>query len=42
MPEWYIQTYMAMVGAIWGIVELKRALPQLAGALRKAKEGGDG
>lgn len=24
LPEWYIQTYMAMMAVIWGIAELKQ------------------
>ena len=35
MPEWYIKVYLAMVGGIWGVQELKRALPALAAGLRR-------
>ncbi len=39
MPEWYVQTFMSMIGGIWGISALKNTVPGLiqgvAGAIRK-------
>ena len=44
VPDWWVQTYMAASGSIWGISVLKDAAPQLVGgirdALKKKKEYG--
>lgn len=29
MPAWYIQTYMGIIGAVWGISSLKNVVPQI-------------
>ena len=36
IPEWYQAMYMAIIGAIWGIAELKNSLPALIGGLKGA------
>jgi hypothetical protein len=35
IPEWYIKTYMGIVGAVWGISSLKNAIPQIIHLIRK-------
>jgi len=39
MPEWYVQTFMSMIGGIWGISALKNTVPGLiqgvVGAIKK-------
>lgn len=34
VPEWFVQTLVAMIGGIWGIVELKKAAPQFLAAIK--------
>jgi len=36
VPQWWVKTFIAINGGIWGIVELKNAAPQLINAIRKA------
>ena len=36
MPEWYIQLFAGMVGAIWGISQLKNSVPALIGGIKNA------
>lgn len=35
MPLWYIQTYMGIIGAVWGISSLKNAIPQILNLVKK-------
>lgn len=34
VPEWFVQTLIAMIGGIWGMTELKKAAPQFIAAIR--------
>jgi hypothetical protein len=34
VPQWWIKVFVSMVGGIWGIVELKKSVPQLIAAIR--------
>lgn len=34
VPEWFVQTLIAMIGGIWGITELKKAAPQFLAAIK--------
>lgn len=34
VPKWFVQTFVAMIGGIWGIVELKKAAPQFLAAIK--------
>lgn len=34
-PDWYVQTFIAINGGVWGIVELKNAAPQFINAIRQ-------
>ncbi|MBN7820533.1 hypothetical protein [Bowmanella yangjiangensis] len=36
-PDWYVQTFIAINGGVWGIVELKHAAPALVNGIRKIK-----
>jgi len=33
VPKWFVQVYMLMVGAIWGISEIKRLVPTMLGEI---------
>jgi hypothetical protein len=35
MPVWYIQAYMGIIGAVWGISSLKHAIPQIINLVRR-------
>lgn len=35
IPDWYVKTYMGIVGAVWGISSLKNAIPQVVNFIRK-------
>lgn len=35
MPAWYTQTYMSIVGAVWGMSSLKNILPSVVSVLKK-------
>lgn len=35
MPPWYIQTYMSITGAVWGISQLKNTIHSVIHALNK-------
>ena len=35
VPEWFVTVFIAMIGGIWGIVELKKAIPQITAAFKK-------
>jgi hypothetical protein len=35
MPSWYIQTYMGMVGAVWGWHSIKDSISQVVNQLKK-------
>lgn len=35
MPTWYVQTYMGIIGAIWGLANLKNIIPQIINSIRK-------
>lgn len=37
VPDWFKTVFISMIGGIWGIVELKKAIPQIAAAFRKDK-----
>ena len=37
-PQWYVQAYMGITGAIWGISEFKRMVPDLIAKVRTAKK----
>tara|TARA_R110000751_G_scaffold73408_1_gene148421 strand:+ start:5653 stop:6051 length:399 start_codon:yes stop_codon:yes gene_type:complete len=34
VPEWFVTVFISMIGGIWGIVELKKAIPQVVSAWR--------
>lgn len=34
-PDWYVQTFIAINGGVWGIVELKHAAPQFIVAVKQ-------
>lgn len=34
-PDWYIQTFMIINGAVWGVAELKRFAPGIRRVLKK-------
>ena len=34
VPEWFVQTLIAMIGGIWGMTELKKAAPQFIAAIQ--------
>jgi hypothetical protein len=36
MPEWYVQIFCSMCGAIWGLSALKNTAPALIGGVIKA------
>lgn len=36
IPHWYIQTYVSIVGAVWGISALKNVAPSLIGGIKQA------
>jgi hypothetical protein len=36
VPDWWVKTFIAINGGIWGIVELKNAAPQLINAIKGA------
>lgn len=38
-PEWYVQTFIAINGGVWGIVELKHAAPALVNGIKKVIKG---
>ena len=29
VPQWFVTVFISMIGGIWGIVELKKAVPQI-------------
>ena len=35
VPDWFVRVLISMVGGIWGIVELKKAVPQIVAAWKK-------
>jgi len=35
-PEWYVQTFIAINGGVWGIVELKHAAPAFIHGIKTA------
>lgn len=35
-PEWYVRTFIAINGGVWGIVELKHAAPAFVSAVKHA------
>lgn len=39
VPQWLVQTWVAINGAVWGISSLKNVVPQFVGQLRRAKNG---
>ena len=39
MPEWFVRTYMTMVGGIWGVSALKNTVPGLLGGVVAALKG---
>jgi hypothetical protein len=36
MPKWYIQLFAGMVGAVWGMSQLKNSVPALIGGIKNA------
>jgi len=40
VPDWWTHTFIAINGAVWGIIELKNAAPQLISAIRAAVKNG--
>jgi hypothetical protein len=39
VPQWLVQTWVAINGAVWGIASLKNVVPQFVGQFRQAKYG---
>ena len=39
VPQWLVQTWVAINGAVWGIASLKNVVPQFVGQFRRAKYG---
>lgn len=37
VPDWFVQLYMIVVGAVWGIHEFKQAAPSVIGAVLGGK-----
>ena len=35
VPQWFVTVFISMIGGIWGIVELKKAIPQILAAVKK-------
>ena len=35
VPDWFVRVLISMIGGIWGIVELKKAVPQIVSAWKK-------
>jgi len=35
VPDWFVRVLISMIGGIWGIVELKKAVPQIVAAWKK-------
>ena len=35
VPDWFKTVFISMIGGIWGIVELKKAVPQVIAAWKK-------
>lgn len=35
VPEWMVQVFIAMNGAVWGISSMKNVVPGMIGAMRK-------
>ena len=35
VPQWFVTVFISMIGGIWGIVELKKAIPQITAAFKK-------
>lgn len=35
VPEWWTKTFMAINGAVWGLGQLKRSIPQLIEVFKK-------
>jgi hypothetical protein len=39
VPDWWVQTFVAINGGVWGIIELKKAAPALISAIKGALRG---
>lgn len=39
VPAWWVQTFVAINGGVWGIIELKKAAPALISAIKGALRG---
>jgi hypothetical protein len=37
IPDWYTKTYMGIVGSIWGVAELKNAIPTIVNQIKTWK-----
>lgn len=37
LPDWYVKTYMGIIGGIWGIASLKDAIPAIVNQVRTWK-----
>ena len=37
VPDWFVRVLVSMIGGIWGIVELKKAVPQIISAWKSKK-----
>ncbi len=35
LPDWYVKTYMGIIGGIWGIASLKDTIPAMINQIRK-------
>jgi len=38
MPEWYIQIFVAIIGGVWGLAELKNGLPGILSAIKNNRD----
>jgi len=38
VPDWFVRVLISMIGGIWGIVELKKAIPQVISAFKETKK----
>ena len=38
VPDWFVRVLISMIGGIWGIIELKKAVPQIISSFKSSKK----
>ena len=38
VPDWFVRVLISMIGGIWGIIELKKAVPQIISSFKISKK----